>query len=54
MLGALVTDKKHADGRLRWVLPTAAGVTLRTDVPDAVVAEVARGVLAGTTAGAAA
>ena len=29
----LGTDKKHAGGRLRWVLPTADGVVLRADVP---------------------
>ena len=28
-------DKKHAGGRLRWVLPTADGVVVRSDVPDA-------------------
>ena len=35
--GHLGTDKKHAGGRLRWVLPTADGVVVRSDVPDAVV-----------------
>ena len=34
---ALATDKKHAAGRLRWVLPTANGVVVRPDVPDEVV-----------------
>lgn len=52
VLGAIATDKKHADGRLRWVLPTAGGVTVRTDVPDSVVEAVARGVLVGAAAGA--
>jgi 3-dehydroquinate synthase len=33
----LEVDKKHAGGRLRWVLPTSIGVEVRTDVPDAVV-----------------
>jgi shikimate kinase/3-dehydroquinate synthase len=33
----LETDKKHAGGRLRWVLPTADGVVVRSDVPDEVV-----------------
>ena len=28
----LATDKKHASGRLRWVLPTADGVTVRNDI----------------------
>jgi 3-dehydroquinate synthase len=52
VLGALGTDKKHAGGRLRWVLPTAAGVTVRSDVPDEAVEAAARGVLAGAPAGA--
>jgi 3-dehydroquinate synthetase/shikimate kinase len=47
VLAALGTDKKHAGGRLRWVLPTATGVTVRRDVPDEVVEAAARGVLAG-------
>ena len=34
----LATDKKHAGGRLRWVLPTADGVVVRDDVPDELVA----------------
>ena len=38
MLAATGTDKKHAAGRLRWVLPTADGVVVRDDVPEAVVA----------------
>ncbi len=29
----LATDKKHAGGRLRWVLPTADGVVVRDDIP---------------------
>jgi 3-dehydroquinate synthase len=49
---ATATDKKHARGRLRWVLPTADGVVVRDDVPDEMLAEVVRGVLAGTEAGA--
>ena len=28
----MATDKKHAAGRLRWVLPTADGVVIRDDV----------------------
>jgi shikimate kinase/3-dehydroquinate synthase len=52
VLAALVTDKKHADGRLRWVLPTATGVTVRSDVPDQAVEAAARSVLAGAAAGA--
>jgi len=50
VLAAIATDKKHADGRLRWVLPTAAGVTVRSDVPDEAVEAAARGVLAGAPA----
>jgi len=52
VLAAIVTDKKHAGGRLRWVLPTAAGVTVRSDVPDEAVEAAARGVLAAAAAGA--
>ena len=48
---ATATDKKHAGGRLRWVLPTADGVVVRDDVPDEMLAEAVRGVLAGTEAG---
>jgi shikimate kinase/3-dehydroquinate synthase len=44
------TDKKHAGGRLRWVLPTADGVVVRDDVPDEMLADAVRGVLAGTEA----
>ncbi len=33
VLGALAADKKHAGGRLRWVLPTAEFVAVRSDVP---------------------
>ena len=44
------TDKKHTGGRLRWVLPTGDGVTIRDDVPaEAVEAAVAQ-VLAGEPA----
>src|SRR5699024_2324372 len=39
VLRHLATDKKHAGGRLRWVLPTDDGVEVRADVPDQVVAE---------------
>ncbi len=35
--GRLAADKKVAGGRLRWVLPTATGIAVRTDVPDAAV-----------------
>jgi shikimate kinase / 3-dehydroquinate synthase len=50
VLGHLATDKKHAGGRLRWVVLTADGVDVRTDVPDEVVADAAGSLLAaGTT-----
>jgi 3-dehydroquinate synthetase/shikimate kinase len=50
VLTHLGADKKHAAGRLRWVLPTADGVEVRTDVPDDVVADAAGSLLAaGTT-----
>ena len=52
VLDAVATDKKHRGGRLRWVLSTASGWSVRTDIPVAVVEEAARGVLAGTPAGA--
>ena len=52
VLAAIATDKKHAAGRLRWVLPTASGVVVRSDVPEEVVASAARRVLAGAPAGA--
>jgi shikimate kinase/3-dehydroquinate synthase len=29
----LATDKKHAHGRLSWILPTETGVVVRSDVP---------------------
>jgi len=48
------TDKKHAGGRLRWVLPTADGVVVRDDVPPGPVAAAVAGVLAGLPAGGAA
>ena len=54
VLDATGTDKKHAGGRLRWVLPTADGVVVRDDVPDEVVREAAASVLAGTPTGASA
>ena len=47
VLGAMSTDKKHAGGRQRWVLITAAGSTVRDDVPDELVTAALDGVLAG-------
>jgi 3-dehydroquinate synthetase/shikimate kinase len=46
ILGHLASDKKHAGGRLRWVLPAATGVEVRADVPDEVVRSAAAGMLA--------
>ena len=46
VLAALATDKKHAAGALRWVLPTADGYEVRSDVPSEVVERVAAGLLA--------
>jgi hypothetical protein len=34
----MATDKKHALGRLSWVLPTATGVVVRADVPAEAIA----------------
>ena len=50
VLEALVTDKKHAAGNLRWVLPTASGYQVDDAVPDSLVASVAADVLAGRPA----
>jgi len=46
VLAALATDKKHADGSLRWVLPSAEGPVVRSDVPAELVERVAAGLLA--------
>ncbi len=51
VLASTATDKKHSDGRLRWVLPTADGVVVCDDVPPEVVADAAATVLAGTATG---
>lgn len=37
VLAALGADKKHAGGQLRWVLPTADFVAVRSDVPAALI-----------------
>jgi 3-dehydroquinate synthetase len=50
LLRHLATDKKHAGGRLRWVLPTADGVEVRSDVPDEIVVEAAGVLLAAGSA----
>jgi 3-dehydroquinate synthetase len=46
VLGALAADKKHAAGSLRWVLPTATGSVIRSDVPAEVVERAAASLLA--------
>jgi 3-dehydroquinate synthetase len=46
VLAASGSDKKHAAGRLRWVLPTADGIVVRDDVPADVVTAALEGVLA--------
>ena len=46
VLSALATDKKHAAGALRWVLPTADGYEVRSDVPAELVERVTAGLLA--------
>ena len=45
----MATDKKHAAGRLRWVLPTADGVIVRDDIDPAVVERAAASLLAAPT-----
>ena len=47
VLGILATDKKHAGGALRWVLPTADGHAIDAEVPEELVREVAAAMLAG-------
>jgi shikimate kinase / 3-dehydroquinate synthase len=45
VLEAMAADKKHVGGRLRWVLPVADGVTVRSDVPDDLVRDAIASVL---------
>jgi 3-dehydroquinate synthetase/shikimate kinase len=51
VLGHLATDKKHAGGSLRWVLPTARSHEVRADVPETLVARVASELLEPAGAG---
>ena len=37
VLEHMASDKKHATGKLSWVLPTDTGVLIRTDVPPAAI-----------------
>jgi shikimate kinase/3-dehydroquinate synthase len=46
VLGHLASDKKHAAGHLRWVLPTGTGVVIRNDIAAEVVERAAAGLLA--------
>jgi shikimate kinase/3-dehydroquinate synthase len=41
VLDHLGADKKHAGGRLRWILPTGDGVVVRDDIPSELVATAA-------------
>jgi 3-dehydroquinate synthase len=50
VLEALATDKKHAAGSLRWVLPSAEGPVVRADVPPELVERIAAGLLAAPAA----
>ena len=50
VMSALATDKKHAGGGLRWVLPTADGFEVRSDVPLELVERVAAGLLVARAA----
>jgi 3-dehydroquinate synthase len=50
VLDHLATDKKHAAGALHWVLPTADGVVVRSDVPAATVEAAAISLLAARVA----
>ena len=50
VLDHLAADKKHDGDRLRWVLPTAEGVEIHTDVPDEMVRDAAGSLLAAGTA----
>ena len=45
VLGHLATDKKHAGGRLRWVLPTSDGIVVRDDIEPGVVEDAAAAML---------
>jgi shikimate kinase/3-dehydroquinate synthase len=50
VLELLARDKKHAGGRLRWVLPTGSGVVVRSDVPEAAVSAGIAAALSGARA----
>jgi 3-dehydroquinate synthase len=46
VLAHLATDKKHAGGQMRWVLPTADGVIVRDDIQAELVERAATSLLA--------
>ncbi len=50
VMAHLATDKKHAEGRLRWVLPTADGYVVRNDVERSTVERAAASLLAAGSA----
>jgi shikimate kinase/3-dehydroquinate synthase len=50
VLEHLAIDKKHAAGRLRWVLPTANGVVVRDDIDPGLVERAAANLLATPSA----
>jgi len=50
VLAALGADKKHAGGSLRWVIPSATGTVIRTDVAAELVERVAASLLVPTEA----
>jgi len=49
VLDHLAQDKKHAAGRLRWILPTADGVVVRDDIEPSVVERAAASMLVAPT-----
>ena len=49
VLDHLAIDKKHAAGRLRWILPTADGVVVRDDIDADLVSRAAASLLAAAT-----
>ncbi len=46
VMAHLAADKKHAEGRLRWILPTSDGVVVRDDIEPAAVERAAISLLA--------
>jgi 3-dehydroquinate synthase len=52
VLAPLARDKKHAEGRLRWVLPTESSWTVRDDVPEELVRSTVAGLLVPAAAAA--